>query len=98
MLSIGKRFDHHLLFLFTNKAVTSLQAANIDRPIAVSKYSLGKCIRKLICPIKKPLRGIYTSAIETVQGYIWGIIKPHWWDLSTDINAVGVSNVKEELV
>ena len=72
MLSIGKRFDHHLLFLFTNKVVTSLQVANIDRPIAISKYSLRICIRKLICPIKKLIRDVYTSAIETVQGYIWG--------------------------
>ena len=97
VLSIWKWLDNYWLFLFAHKAVASLQTANIDCAVAISKQCLGKCIRELVCTIYKLFRCRHISAIDAVQGYIGRISNPDWWNLFANINGIWVLDVKEEL-
>lgn len=78
--------------------MASLQAANIDCAVTISKQRLGKCIRELICTVNKLFGRRHISAVNAVQGYIGRIINPDWWNLFAYINGVWVLDVKEELL
>lgn len=78
--------------------MASLQAANIDCAVTISKQRLGKCIRELICTVNKLFRRRNIRAVDAVQGYIGRIINPDWWNLFAYINGVWVLDVKEELL
>lgn len=78
--------------------MASLQAANIDCAIAISKRRLGKCIGKLVCPVNKLFGCGHISAIDAVQGNIGWIVNPDWWDLSAYVNGIWVLDVKKELL
>ena len=98
VLSIWKWLDNYRLFLFAHKAVASLQAANIDCAVAISKQCLRKCIRELVCSVNKLFWCRHISAIDTVQGYIGWIINPDWWNSFAYINGIWILDVKEELL
>ena len=78
--------------------MASLQTANIDCAIAISKQCLGKCIGELVCTVYKLFRRRHISAIDTVQGYIGRISNPDGWNLFANINGIWVLDVKKELL